>query len=239
MLPLYLPAPSPLLPFDNSDSQADEQYRIARTKICHHPKSPRVLAISSAAPQDGKSVTAINLAGALSLKVETRVLLVDADFRRASVHKVLGVPRAPGLSDVLRGTCELQQAIVRTEQLPNLYVLAAGTTVETPVELLDSARWSNLCGIFREAFFHTVIDSPPFASVADYDLIESNSDGVVIVVRPDHTNRQLCRKVLETVPKEKLLGVIVNCIPKWFLGKFASPANYYYYSSASGYRDDD
>ena len=91
-LSLRIPAPSPLLPFEQGQWRPSEQYRILRTKIVQHAAQPRMIVISSPASGDGKSVSAINTAAALSLKVEARVLLVDADFRKSSVHAVLGLP---------------------------------------------------------------------------------------------------------------------------------------------------
>ena len=156
------------------------------------------------------------------------MLIVDADLRRASLAKVLGVHRSPGLCEVLRGTVPLEEALVRTEQLPNLYVLPAGDSEPGSVELLASDRWRALIDVFRKQFGFVVLDAPPVAAVADYDLLQLASDGVILVVRQDYTNRQLCQRALDTVPKEKQLGIILNCAQEWFLWKTHS---YYYYSS--------
>ncbi len=225
-----VPAPSPLLPFENGQSQPSEQYRILRTKIVQHFKKPRLIVISSAASGDGKSVSAINTAAAISLKSEGQVLLVDADFRRSSIHIQLGLPESPGLADVLRGSCTLEDAIVRTQEFPNLFVLSAGKPPENPVELLDSAAWQTLCNAFRSLFRFVILDSPPVGAVADYDLIQAVCDGVILVLRPDHTNRQLFQRSLDAIPKAKLLGVVMNCVPKPSLAKHGI-SDYYYYKS--------
>ena len=94
-----------------------------RTKILHHPVKPRLILVSSPGPGDGKTVTAINLAGALSLKVEAKILLIDTDFRRSSIHVELGLPKEPGLTDVLVGAVPLAEAVIRTHQYSNLCVL--------------------------------------------------------------------------------------------------------------------
>ncbi|MBZ5723924.1 MAG: CpsD/CapB family tyrosine-protein kinase [Acidobacteriia bacterium] len=237
-LGLHVPAPSPLLPFDDGQWQASEQYRVLRTRIVQHPKRPRLIVISSAAPGDGKSISAINIAATLSLKSEARVLLVDADFRKSAIHVQLGLPEAPGLTDVLSGTCSPEEALVNARELPNLYLMCAGTPPANPVELLDSSPWPALCAQMRSLFHYVVVDSPPVAAVADYDLIQAPCDGVVLVVRPDHTPRQLLRRSLEIVAKEKLLGVVLNCVPEWFLATSTSP-NYYYYSKGNGPRKVD
>lgn len=223
-----IPAPSPLLPFVGGDWHASEQYRILRTKVLQHPAQPRMIVISSPGPGDGKTVTAVNLAATFSLKSEGNVLLVDADFRRSSIHALLGLPKAPGLADVLTGTCALEDALVRSEELSNLYVLTAGEPQCNPAELLDSSRWGALLATLRSLFRNVIVDCPPVAAVTDYDLIQANCDGVILVMRPDHTRRDLCFKALASVPKEKLIGVVLNSVPKWMAGN--SAPSYYYYS---------
>lgn len=232
---LHVRAPSPLLPFEEGQWLASEQYRILRTKINHHARQPRLIVFSSPASGDGKSVSAINLAGALSLKSGAQVLLLDADFRRSAVHLQLGIPEAPGLSEVLRGICSAEEALVRAHELPNLYVMPAGAVPANPAELLDSARWIALCAKLRKLFQYVVVDSPPVAAVADYELIQAACDGVILVARPDQTPRPLLQKALDTVPKDKLLGVVVNCVPDWFLAKHTGSDLYYHYSNNGAY----
>ena len=222
-------APSPLLPFENGYGRPSEQYRILRTKIVQHPKQPRFILVSSPASGDGKSITATNTAAALSLKSDARVLLVDADFRKPTIHTQLGLPEAPGLAEVLKGASRVEDALVRTQEFPNLFVISAGVPPPNPVELLDSSNWDSLCAKIRSLFHYVVVDSPPVGAVADYELIQAVCDGVILVVRPDHTNRQLCQKSLATVSKAKLLGVLLNCVSNWSLARHAG-SDYYYQS---------
>lgn len=235
ILSLRVPAPSPLLPFEQGQWRPSEQYRILRTKLVQHPGQPRVIVISSPAAGDGKSVSAINTAAALSLKSEAQVLLVDADFRKSAVHTQLGLPQSPGLADVLGGACTVEEALVRTQEFPKLFVMAAGTPPGNPVELLDSSGWHALSSKLRSMFRYVVLDSPPVGAVADYELIQAVCDGVILVVRPDHTNRRLCQKAFASVPKTKLLGVLLNCVPDSALAKHAG-ADYYYYSGEKAYQ---
>jgi receptor protein-tyrosine kinase len=186
-----------------------------------------MILISSAGPGDGKSVTAVNVAGALSLKTEANVLLADTDFRRSTIHSQLGLPAAPGLADVLSGGATLEEALIRTKQFPNLYVISAGRHCANPSELLDSTQWSTICNQLRSRFRYVIADSPPVASVADYELLQATCDGVVLVVRPDHTKRQACMKAIEIIPKDKLIGVVMNCVSEWFLAR----DDYSYYDS--------
>lgn len=225
-LPLQIPVNSPLFPFDGEHWEAAEQYRMARTKIVQHPRQPHVLVISSASPSDGKTLTAINMAGALALKGEGNVVLVDADLRLSAVEERLGFPTGPGLTDVLTGSATLDEALIRAEQFPKLYILRAGTVPRNPTELLGSFRWRSLCDALRASFRYVVMDSPPIGAVADYELIQAVCDGVLLVIRPDHTGRKICMRAIQTIPGDKFIGVLLNCVPEWF-GRKSHYSSYY------------
>jgi capsular exopolysaccharide synthesis family protein len=222
-------AGSPILPFDGRDPRAAEEYRIIRTKIGQYHRNLQILAVSSPQLGDGKSVTAVNLAGALSLKNDETVLLIDADLRRSALGSLLNLDPELGLAEVLKGTCTLEEAITRMEiSGVTFYYLSAGRKRHNPTELLASAAWGQLCSEIRNYFDYCLIDTPPVGVVADYELIQPAADGVVMVVRPDHTNRTQCVAALQAIPKEKLVGVISNCNPDWFLTR-PHRHNYMYY----------
>jgi len=229
-LPIHITGKSPLLPFSAANAAAAEQYRIIRTRLLQHPRQPRSLLISSTGPGDGKSITAVNIAGALSLKSEARVLLTDVDFRRSVLDTRLGLPSSPGLGDILTGTATLEESLIQIEQLPNLYFLPVGTPQSNPSELLDSERWAWLCNCLRAEFRYIVADAPPVASVADYELLQASCDGVVMVIRPDHTRREAVLRTLKSIPKEKMIGVIMNDVQDWFFTRstpYSSHHTYY------------
>ncbi len=220
VLPIQLAESSPLLPYDGSNPRAGEQYRTVRTNLLQHPDAPRMLVVCSCGSGDGKTLSAVNTAGALAIKGETTVLLMDADLRNPSLARTLGLPPSPGLADILVGESSLDNAVVRTAQFPNLYVLPAGSARHNPAELLDSARWRQLCGTVRNNFRFVIVDTPPIAAVTDYDLVQAVADGVIFVVRPDHSDRNLCLAALHKVHATgKLTGVLVNCAENWFLYK--------------------
>jgi receptor protein-tyrosine kinase len=188
------------------------------------------MVVSSADSGDGKTVSAINVAAALALKNEVNVLLVDGDLRRGQIAALLGVPDTPGLTDVLVGTCSPEEVIVQAQQFPNLHILPAGARLSNPTELLDSPRWRALAQQLRSRFDYVILDTPPIGSVADYDLIETVSDGVLMVARPDFTNRSRCLKALSSIREHRLIGVILNCVEDWFLSRNSS---YYSYGHSS------
>jgi capsular exopolysaccharide synthesis family protein len=226
---MRIDARAPLFPFDGSDTRASEQYRMLRTNLLQHTLAPHVIAISSGDSGDGKTVTAINIAAALALNNCGRVLLIDADMRRGSVARLLGVDQNPGLAQVLHRDCALDDAVVRLEQTPNLHLLPSGGGSRNPAELLESTEWRALLDTAREQFRWIVIDTTPVAAVADFDLVQSGVDGVLLVVRPEHTKRSALTQALSVVPKEKLLGVVINGVRDWALWK--SYGHYYYYGS--------
>jgi protein-tyrosine kinase len=105
--------------------------------------------------------------------------------------------------------------------------LPPGVASPGPAELLSTARWQSLMELCRTEFRFVIFDAPPIGAVAEYELLQLTCDGIVLVVRQDHTNRQLWHRALETVPKAKQIGVILNCAKDWFLWKTHS---YSYYS---------
>jgi len=219
---------SALLSPTDAMSYAAEQYRIARTKIFQAVEKPFRLVITSPGVGDGKTVTALNVAAALALKSEERTLLIDADLRGARVHRLLEVAGEPGLADVLAGECRMEEAMFAVEQLPSLHVLVAGRPEVNPTELLDSSRWRGLAKDVLRTFSHVIVDSPPAEFVADFDLIAAVCDAVVLVVRPDHTDRTQCLAAIQKL-RPKLAGVLINAASDWFFWKQTKHKHYYYY----------
>lgn len=226
-VPSQLSEWSPVFSCADNRSYAAEQYRIIRTKMLQRVNCGARLVVTSPGIGDGKTVNAINLAAALAMKTEGQTLLIDADLRRASVHRWMNIPLSPGLAEVLSGECEAQDAILPVKGLPGLLVMTAGQARENPTELLDSSRWRSLAEIVRRKFSQVIIDCPPVEVLADYDLIAAVCDGVILVVRPDHTNRPGCFAALAKV-RPKLTGVLLNETRDWFFWKKGVHSAYYY-----------
>jgi capsular exopolysaccharide synthesis family protein len=190
-----------------------------------HPSRPRAIAVSSAESGDGKSVNAVNLSGVLALNPEFDVLLVDGDLHRSSLAQYFDVPAKPGLADILSGSASVKESITRIDPFPNLYFLPGGKGQRGPADLLNSKRWDSLAEALKRQFSYVIYDTPPAGALADFDLIQANADGVILVVRQDHTNRMLWMRAYQSVPESKLIGVVMNCVKPWFLGR---PFGYYY-----------
>jgi exopolysaccharide transport family protein len=213
-------------------SQMAESYRALRTSLLLSSLGapPRILLITSALPQEGKTTTSINTAVVLAQK-GVRVLLIDADLRRPSIHKTLGMGPRSGLSNVLTGTAELQQAIVRSTIMPNLFILPAGTPPPNPAELLASVHMKALLTQLREQYDHIVIDTPPTLSVTDAVVLSTRVDTVVLVIRSGQTTKTALRRARDLLLQvnARVTGVLLNAVD------LSSPDYYYYYEYRQKY----
>ena len=221
-------------------SQMAESYRALRTSLLlsNLGSPPKVIMVTSALPQEGKTTTSINTAVVLAQK-GVRVLLIDADLRRPSIHKTLGMGPHSGLSNVLTGSTTLEQAITHTAILPNLFVLPAGTPPPNPAELLASANMRDVLTELRGQYDHIVIDTPPSLSVTDAVVLSPRADAVLLVIRSGQTTKQALRRSRDilTQVNAKVVGVLLNAVD------LSSPDYYYYYEYqgkyARYYRDED
>jgi succinoglycan biosynthesis transport protein ExoP len=221
-------------------SQMSESYRALRTSLLlsNLGAPPKVIMITSALPQEGKSTTSISCANVLAQK-GIRVLLIDADMRRPSIHKTLGMGPRSGLSNVLTGSATLQQTITRCPVLPNLDVLPAGTPPPNPAELLASTNMRDVLEELRGQYDHIVVDTPPTLSVTDAVVLSPRADAIVLVIRSGHTTKQALRRSRDilTQVNAKVSGVLLNAVD------LSSPDYYYYYEYKSKYsryyRDDE
>lgn len=214
---LRIPRSMPVLPFDGVHNLAGEEYRKIRTRILHHASGPRVFLVSSPCAGDGKTITAMNLGGALAIKESADVLVIDADFARGTLPAITGIPDSPGLGELLEGKATLEDAIVRASQFRRLYLLSAGRSSANPAELLDSEVWPRFMEKVRDCFGFVVFDSPPVEAVPFYARLVAACDGMVLVARPGHTGRVELDEALAGIPESKLLGVVLNCNSNWFL----------------------
>jgi succinoglycan biosynthesis transport protein ExoP len=221
-------------------SQMAEAYRSLRTSLLlsHLGAPPKIIMVTSALPQEGKSTTSINTAIVLAQK-GVRVLLIDCDLRRPSIHKTLGMGPRSGLSNVLTGSTTVKQAITVAPNLPNLDVLPAGTPPPNPAELLASANMRDMLEELRGKYDHIVLDTPPTLSVTDAVVLSPRADAIVLVIRSGGTTKQALRRSRDILMQvnAKVSGVLLNAVD------LSSPDYYYYYEYqgkyARYYRDED
>jgi succinoglycan biosynthesis transport protein ExoP len=213
-------------------SQMAESYRALRTSLLlsNLGAPPKVIMVTSARPQEGKTTTSINTAIVLAQK-GVRVLLVDADLRRPSVHKTLGMGPRSGLSNVLTGSATLQQTITISPILPNLFIMPAGTPPPNPAELLASSNMRDLIAELREMYDHIVIDTPPTLSVTDAVVLSPRADATILVIRSGQTTKQALRRARDILMQVNahVAGVLLNAVD------LTSPDYYYYYEYQGKY----
>jgi capsular exopolysaccharide synthesis family protein len=214
---------------DNSSKAALEAYRGLRTRLMRAQAKGglKSMAITSSLPGEGKTLTTMNLALCYSQLPQQRVLVIDADLRTCGLTGMLDDRSTPGLAEVLSGDVTPDDAIVATNQ-KNLFVLPAGTVSSPPPELFSGSRWQEFIGRCGELFKVILIDTPPILPLSDFELISAACDGVVMVVRAHHGQRETLKKTASTLDPKKLLGVVFNATD-------VTRGDYYGYGYGYGY----
>jgi len=208
-----------------------EAYRSLRTSLLlSRAMSPRVIVVSSAEGEEGKTTTAVNTAAALAT-CGAKVLLIDADLRQPRCHFALGLSSQPGLSDFLTGKLEVEP--IRPTHVPNLMFLPAGDAVANPTELLTSWLMCKLLQEARDRYEFVVLDSPPLLAVSDGLLLANLADGVVFVAESGKSRQDLARLAIQRVLQTG--GVPVGVV----LNKGVPEAEYYYKYAAPAARAAD
>jgi capsular exopolysaccharide synthesis family protein len=190
-----------------------EQYRALRHLIeqRHRADGLSVFAVSSAAVGDGKTVTAINLAGALAQGAETRVLLLEADLRRPSIGRLLGFgPGGAGLVNAILDPGVRLEDVSQARPPFHLDVVLAGQSPPSPYEVLQSPRLATLLDEARERYDYAILDTPPLVSVQDCRVIARCVDGVLLVVGAHQTPRRLVEEALNVIGPAKMMGFVFN-----------------------------
>ena len=196
----------------DSRSPITEQYRILRTNLqaLRLRADAKTLVVTSAIQGEGKSVTAINLAFTLARQEHAKVVLVDADLRKSSIHRWLGLPAGTdGLSTALAHGGALNGSLVKLRS-PALTVLCSGPAPEHPAELLESASLQRLLTVLKTQFDYIVIDTPPVLAVTDPRILASHADGVLFVVRAGKTQRRTIIQAQAMLDQAK--APVVGCV---------------------------
>lgn len=209
-------------------SPVSEAFRSLRTNL-EFAKVDRPLnkiLVASSGPGEGKTTVATNLAASMA-QSGRRVLLIDADLRRPRIHTIFGIPNRLGLSSLFRGNSGVRSAMQPVDGMSNLFVIPSGKLPPNPTELLASTRMDR---ILEEASLEVdviVVDSPP-SLVADYQVLATKMDGVIVVIRPGATRIEAAAAMLEHLGhvNARILGVVLNRIQSH---------NFYYPYKRGGY----
>lgn len=210
-------------------SPISESYRTLRTNIDFSSvdQVTQVIMVTSSGPEEGKSTVVGNLAVTYA-QDNRKVLLIDADMRKPTVHRTFQLSNIAGLSSVLSRQFSPDDAIHSTE-IPNLYVMTAGAIPPNPAEMLNSKSMAQMMEKLREQFDVILIDTPPVLAVTDAQLLASQSDGVLMVINTGKVKKEIALKAKETLQRvnARMLGVVLNNVKR----KASEDYYYYYYAS--------
>ena len=209
-------------------STASESYRGIRTNILFSSaeSEPQVILVSSSGPLEGKTITATNIAVTMA-QSGSRVVILDCDLRRPKIHKVFGITREQGMTNLLIGNKDIKGTVYDT-QIPNLDVIPCGPIPPNPSEILGSNRMTKLIDILRKKYTRIIIDSPPITAVTDAVVLAKFADGVVVVIRANETAREIVKNGLVQLQGvgAHILGAILNAVD---MSRDSYYYQYYYY----------
>jgi succinoglycan biosynthesis transport protein ExoP len=221
------PRASPLI-LKNPQSAVAESYRVLRTNLIFSSAETtgRALVVSSANPGEGKTTTVANLAASLALN-GAKVLAVDADLRRPTMHQHFGIPKTPGLTDLIVGKCQASQAIQAT-RFKGLQVLPCGYVPPNPAELLGSPSMKHVVEALKSHYDWVLIDTPPILAMADTPVLCPLVEGVILVVGAEVSGRPTLQRAIDQIVNVggKIVGVVLN--------KVNLERNSYYYGQYYG-----
>jgi capsular exopolysaccharide synthesis family protein len=200
---------------DHPHSIASEAFRSLRTNLefAGVDKPLRTIFVTSAGAADGKTTVATNLATVIAQGTR-RVILLDADLRRPTVHLAFGLSNSHGLSDVFRGQLNIQDAL-RNWRDTNLSIITAGSPPPNPTELLSSKKMDHILASLQEMADVVIVDGPPFL-VPDAWILSAKVDGMLLIVRPGHTHKGAARAMIEQINRvgARVVGVTLNRITR-------------------------
>ena len=203
-----------------------------RTSIMFsHPDNPkRVILVTSTAPSEGKTLISANLTIVMA-QTGKKVLIVDADLRKPSVHKIFHIDKSKGLSNLLVKTCDLHTVAVSTK-VPNVHAIACGPIPPNPSELLSSPAMAEFLEKAKKEYDWIIIDSPPVMTVTDARILARVVDGIVFVIKSNQTTREGAKKAVSYFSdvSDKILGTVINDVD------FSRDKYYYQYYYQYYYR---
>lgn len=207
-------------------SVVSEAYRTLRTNIQYSSFDKKIqsIVVTSAEAAEGKSTVSGNLALAFAQN-ENRVIIVDCDLRKPSVHKNFKVSNLAGLSEVLIGKAQLNEVIQKRNE--HLDILTSGKIPPNPAEMLASSAMTNLIDKLKEEYDVIILDSAPLGAVTDAQILSTKVDGTILVTRAERTKREVALEAKNSLEKvgANILGCVLHAVENT-KGKY-----YYYYGT--------
>lgn len=188
-----------------------EEYRSLRTHVLHKSQKQKLqsIVVASVSPSEGKSVTALNLSWLLAQTDGVRALIIDSDLRMPSLTDYLGIETDKGLSEILAGKAGLKDSIIKLEPA-GLHLLPGGDARSDVAELISGPKFKQILTEAKEMFDYVIIDAPPLGIFTDANVLINHADGALLVVRANKTRYSVVDRVLETIPRDRMMGVILN-----------------------------
>lgn len=188
-----------------------EEYRSLRTQILHKSQRQTLqsIVVASINPSEGKSVTALNLSWLLAQTDGVKALLIDSDLRMPSLTDYLGIETDKGLSDILSGRATLKESIIKLEPA-GLHLLPGGEARSDVAELISGPKFKEILREAKELFDFVIIDAPPLGIFTDANVLINHADGAMLVIRAGRTSYSAVDRILESLPRNRMLGVVLN-----------------------------
>ena len=188
-----------------------EEYRSLRTHVLHKSQKQKMqsIVIASVNPSEGKSITALNFSWLLAQTDGVKALIIDSDLRMPSLADYLGIETDKGLSEILAGKATLMDSIIKLEPV-GLHLLPGGEARNDVADLLSGPKFKEILREAREMFDYIIVDAPPLGIFTDATVLINQADGAIIVVRTNRTKFSAIDRILETLPRERMLGVVLN-----------------------------
>jgi len=200
-----------LVAITHPNSNYCEEYRSLRTHVLHKSQRQKLqsIVVASINPSEGKSVTALNLSWLLAQTDGVKALILDADLRMPSLADYLGIETNKGLSDILTEDATLSESIIKLEP-SGLYILPGGDARNDVAELISGPKFKDILREAREMFDYVIVDAPPLGIFTDATVLINHADGAILVVRANRTKYSAIDRMLEPLPKDRMLGVVLN-----------------------------
>ncbi|MDQ3019414.1 MAG: polysaccharide biosynthesis tyrosine autokinase [Bacteroidota bacterium] len=218
---------------NKSNSAASEAFKALRTRIQFsklESEQLKTILVTSSIPIEGKTIVAANLAGSFA-QAGKKVLIMDCDLRKPRVHNIFESDKFPGLSDYLFTNVTLEDITKRTP-MDNLYYISSGTIPPNPSELLGSVQMKQFMNKLKDIYDIVIVDSPPFITVTDSEILYNITDGTILVCQANKTPAEAFWKTYDRLSKKyphHLLGCVLNNFN--FKSSYGYYYNYYYYYS--------
>ena len=206
-----------LVTLTDPSSPAAEAYRKLRTNLTFAALDEPIetLVVTSAAPEEGKSIVLANLAIAMA-QGERRIILVDADLRRPQLHEIFGVANDQGVTTMIVEEAALESPPLLEVGVEGLQLVPSGPMPPNPADILGSHRMEQAIAVLKERADIILFDAPPVASVADAAILGTKADGLLLVVRAGHTRREHAERARELLERVhvRIIGAVLNDAPR-------------------------